>query len=389
MNITSGGFVLAEILEQVDSLPSPPGVAVEVLRLTADDSCCIDDLAQVIARDPVLAAKILKLSNSSLFRRGEDVTTLDRAMMVLGLKTVKLMALSFSLASSLPQASNSGSGFDLQAYWRASLTLAVAARALGVLTRSRNSDEAFLCGLLARIGQLALSEAMPERYRAVIEQSPDNLPDADLERRHLDFDHHDVGAALLESWGMPAMISQAIRLMGTSELPTELDQRSRQLGVVLELARHATTVLCESRKGPALHSLHELCREHHGLDEAEVDSFLIGLQGGIAETAQLLNIDALESIPHDRILEKARMQMVNISLGTALDLQQSSNRARELEQERDAFEEKAMTDKLTGIRNRAFFDETLRDVVVARRNGEYSVELGLLVVDIDHFKKFN
>ena len=89
-------------LTQAENLPSLPTVALEVIQLTQDDDCTIDLLAQTISCDPALAAKLLKLSNSSLFTMGQDVTTLSRAAMVLGLKTVKLMSLSFSLVESLP-----------------------------------------------------------------------------------------------------------------------------------------------------------------------------------------------------------------------------------------------------------------------------------------------
>ena len=69
------------------------------------------------ARDPVLAAKLLKLSNSSLFTVGREITTLQRAMMILGMKTVKLMSLSFSLVGTVPR-NGAEAGFDIEEYWR-------------------------------------------------------------------------------------------------------------------------------------------------------------------------------------------------------------------------------------------------------------------------------
>ena len=142
---------LPEAILKAENLPSPPSVAMEVLRLTGDDGVGIDDLAAVISRDPALSAKLLKLSNSSLFRRGAEVLTLDRATMVLGLKTVKLMALSFSLAGTLPRDATNGNCFNYQAYWMQSLTMAVAGRSLAQLVRSRNYDEAFMCGTAAEV----------------------------------------------------------------------------------------------------------------------------------------------------------------------------------------------------------------------------------------------
>ena len=90
-------------IAKAENLPSPPTVAVEILRLSNDENASVESLAKVISRDPVLSAKLLKLANSSVFRRGSEVTSLDNAAMRLGMKTVKLMALSFSLANELPR----------------------------------------------------------------------------------------------------------------------------------------------------------------------------------------------------------------------------------------------------------------------------------------------
>ncbi|MCB9833503.1 MAG: GGDEF domain-containing protein [Planctomycetes bacterium] len=381
---------LPEAILKAENLPSPPSVAMEVLRLTGDDGVGIDDLAAVISRDPALSAKLLKLSNSSLFRRGAEVLTLDRATMVLGLKTVKLMALSFSLAGTLPRDATNGNCFNYQAYWMQSLTMAVAGRSLAQLVRSRNYDEAFMCGLLARIGQLTMAECTPDSYGEVVEFCAGSQPTADIERRFLGYDHVTVGAALLERWEMPAQIWRSIlHAADPAQLPADADPTVEDLAWVLHLAAYATTVICDSRKGPALHALHELAAARYQISDAEIDSFLIGLQNGISETAQLLNVDLGEKESHERIIELARMQMVNISLGTAADLQQTAHRAAELEREKQELTLRASTDKLTGIRNRAHFDDLLKQTVRQRMAGERSDALGLLVLDVDHFKRFN
>lgn len=381
---------LPDSILKADSLPSPPAVAMEVLRLTGDDGVSIDDMAAVISRDPALSAKLLKLSNSSLFRRGAEVLTLDRATMVLGLKTVKLMALSFSLAGKLPREATNGGCFDYQAYWMQSLTMAVAGRSLGLLVKSRYFDEAFMCGLLSRIGQLTMSECIPVEYGEVVEFCAGGLPTLDVERRVLGYDSAEVGATLLKNWEMPAQVWLSIYYSADpSRLPADIDPTVEDLAWILRLAAFATTVICDSRKGPAMHALHELAAARYGIGEAEIDSFLIGLQAGISETAALLNVDLGEKESHERIIEKARMQMVNISLGTAVDLRETTHRAEELEREKQELAIRANTDKLTGIKNRAHFDDMLKQTVRRRMAGEAAKSLGLLVLDVDHFKSFN
>lgn len=378
---------LPDIIANAENLPSPPAVAVEVLRLTRDDSVSIEELASVISRDPALAAKLLKLSNSSLFRRGDEVTTVERATMMLGLKTVKLMALSFSLAEALPR--EGGSRYDYDAYWRHSLITAVAARSLARLVKNRLFDEGFMAGLLSRIGQLAMAETLGDQFSEVCDTVTGALPTTDSEQRVLGFDHHQVGSALLESWELPAVIVNAVRYQGTPADFAGEEALESNFVYIMHMALHATSVICDSRKGPALQSLNDLATEHFELPESEVEAFLIGLQTGIAETASLLNIDLGDTVPHDEILQNARMQMVNISLGTAMDLKQTTDRAEKLEREKQELREQATTDKLTGLPNRHAFEDFLRDSIAARCRGEHEDMLGLLIMDVDKFKNFN
>ena len=111
---------VSELLEGVDRLPSIPAVALEIVRLTEDENCTLDEFAAVLSRDPALSGKVLRMANSSLFNLNSPVSTLQRATMVLGMRTVKLTSLTFSLAASLP---SEGDGpFDLREYWRANGT---------------------------------------------------------------------------------------------------------------------------------------------------------------------------------------------------------------------------------------------------------------------------
>jgi len=189
---------LPESIGTSQRLPSIPTVALEVLKITRNPEATIKDLSSAVSRDPALAAKILKLANSSHFRRANDITTLHKATMMLGMKTVKLMALSFSLTSKLPQQGQVAS-FDFVEYWRHSLVVAVTGRSFGRLVKSPNADEAFLCGLLSRLGQLVIANSVPDDYSSVIEKTDAKLPSAETESQVLRFDHHRVGAALLAS----------------------------------------------------------------------------------------------------------------------------------------------------------------------------------------------
>ena len=383
---------LPDFVAQAENLPSLPAVALEVLRLTQDENSTIEDLANVLQSDPVLSAKLLKLSNSSLFNMGQEVTTLERATMVLGMKTVKLMSLSFSLASSMPQ---SGVGnFDFPAYWQRSLVAGVAGRSLGRLTGSPFGDEAFLCGLLSHIGQLVLSQCMEEDYSEVLEAAGDCWPSVQLEERMLGFSHADIAGALLTEWGLPRTVAVPVSFMyRLNKLPADIEGDLREFTFLMAVTGLVVQVLCdtdaEAGSTKAFEKLYELCEKRFHLSQREMDAFLIGLEGGIRETAEMLNVDLPEGLDNEKLVAQARGQIVNISLDTTADLRSAERRADDLSVRNKELVDKAHTDKLTQLANRAAFDEALAKEIDARMSGRIPRCLGLIMIDVDKFKVFN
>ena len=151
----------------------------------------------------------------------------------------------------------------------------------------------------------------------------------------------------------------------------------------------AEEVLCGEAKGESLARLHATAQSVLGMGPEEVDAFLVGLQSGIEETADLLELALPDGQGHEDLLNTARMQMMQVSLGAAMDLQHAERRTLELEDEKRQLKSEATTDALTGIPNRKAFDEFLDEQVRARIQGKVPRALGVILLDVDHFKKFN
>jgi len=381
---------LPEAIATADNLPSPPTVATEVLMLTQRDDAKFGELAEVISNDPALAAKILKLANSAAFRRGEEVSSLEVAGMRLGMKALRLMALSFSLTETIPRDGEEDDPFNYVAYWRYSMTTAVAGRALAKLLRNPKADEAFMCGLLGRFGQIVMAQAIPELYREAVMKVHSRLPTAEVERETLGYDFHEVGGALLKSWLVPSLICETVRHYGTPGGDDGLDADTQALIKIMTIAEHMAGVICDhdAQKGVALQLAHATAEEMFGIVEEDLDSCIIDMEEAVSETASLLSTQ-VEAREYTDIINKARQQMMNISLDTTIDLRESESRTRELEDKYKELEAIAGTDGLTGIANRAHFDRVLHEVVSERLAAESGHALGLLILDIDHFKVFN
>lgn len=387
MSESTTEFELPATLAQADNLPSIPAVAMEVLQLAKDANAGIEDFASVIELDPALSTQLLKLSNSSLFSLGQEVITLPQATMVLGLKTVQLMSLSFSLASSLPKSGSCGS-FEYSKYWKRCIVSAVAGRQLCKLLNIKATDEAFMCGLLSHIGQLVMVRCMPEQYEEVLLKAGERWPRADDEQSVLGYESTDVSYALLREWGLPSLICLSIGYQHKPKaLPENTNESTRNLTWVMRVCNLAVQIICDEEKGDGLAKLTSVSTKL-GVHPDHIERFLLNLEYGVRETADLLDIDIGATNYHE-IVEEARTQMMQISLGNAVDLQRVERRASHLESENRELMVESTTDKLTGVANRAGFDKALAAQLESRTGEEIKNTLGLVILDVDHFKNFN
>ncbi|MFC1758427.1 HDOD domain-containing protein [Planctomycetota bacterium] len=381
--MTSSTLQLPDLIQDASKLPSLPAVALEILRLTKDPNADIDQLTRAISLDPAMSVRLLKLANSPQYRRDREVTNLNHATVVLGFKTIKLLALSFSLADSLPR-SGKNDRFDFAEYWRHSLTTAVAAQAMARLVKVPCGDEAFLAGLLLRIGQLVMATTVGKKYTDVVERSESPLPTADDERDVLGFDYHHVGQSLLALWGLPHVLVESVaQCNAPASSSFELDDDVKVMCQLLKIGDAVSALVGETAdKGRTLKSLYAMAKEFFGLAEEEIDDMVVSLQNRVHETAAVLDVELSDDIDFGMIVDEARAQMLVVSLDTVADLSAAEERV-------EAFDIASRTDKLTGLPNRAYFDSRLQEVIAARLNGKNSCALGILIVDVDKFKSFN
>jgi len=379
--------VAAHLLDGVTDLPSVPAIALEIVRLTEDENCSLDQFAAVLSRDPALASKVLRFANSSLYGLSTPASNLQQATMVLGTRAVKLMSLSFSLAGSLP--SKSSGGFDIHQYWRRSVLCAVAARGLAEREASSLADEAFLCGLLSRIGQLVLGHCRPDVYAELGNAPGQPWPLPAQERRALGCDGYEIGGALLRRWSLPDFLCGAITCAADpSRLPSAASEEARSLAQILHSASLCEELFCGDPQEVHASELFARLQRAGGMDGEEIESFLAALESSVAETAKMLDME-IDPIHTAEILEAAQHRMLDESLGIASEAQQARQHAARLEMRNRVLNDKAHSDALTGLENRAAFDEELSRLAMAPGSGDSGGGVGLILFDVDHFKSCN
>lgn len=210
------------ILAAIDDLPPFPPVAARLLELLDDPDSSAADIARAISRDQALAAKVLRIGNSSFYGFAQQVTSLPQAVVVLGLRTVRDLV----LLDSLPLRSRGKQMSEVeQMLWLHSVGAAFAARFLAMRGSWIDSDAAFLCGLFHDVGQLLLNQVAPSAYAEVWKEIVGGRPPVEAEMARFGIGHNEVGAEAFRRWELPGPAG-AVALDHHKD-PNELDPLGR------------------------------------------------------------------------------------------------------------------------------------------------------------------
>ncbi len=359
------------------NLPSLPSVAMKVLELTRDPGTSISAIAHAVQSDPALSMRVLKTVNSSYYGLTVPCPSISRAMSLLGLNMVKSIVLGFSLVDMTRTASN-GTGFDLQEYWRRVMYSATAARALAIQVRISDPEEAFVGALVQDVGMLACLAALRDDYLKVLEDSPECHDEIrHHEREVLGFDHASVGEQLAKRWRLPTQICECI---GRHHTPDRASQGNLRLVRAVALANLMSTAMLHHEDAVRRTDMYSSAREWFELAPETVKELVQQARKGARELAKELDLSLGAPPDLTEILSQAHEQM--------LSAQEEVNReAAELRKNQEELVRKSQTDGLTGVYNRAYYDQTLRKAFDDARAQGGSV--GVAFIDADKFKSVN
>lgn len=285
-------------------LPTIPAIAMRILDLTQDVNMSVQDLAATIEHDQAIAAKVLRTVNSSFYGLRRPCTNINQALVMLGMSTVKTLALSFSLVSSLR--CRSSGDFDHIAYWRRSVYSAAAARLIAREACLPNADEAFLGALLQDIGMMAMYQALGESYLAIVKAAPDHSDLAALELAELELQHADIGAMLAQRWKLPAELIIAIKYHGQpSASPVQHEPLVRSVG----LANIACDALTARHPGPALRRFLDCAAGWFQLPADAAEHLLRQITAAAQQVSSLFALKIGETVDADAILIRAQHQL--------------------------------------------------------------------------------
>lgn len=279
--------------KRIETLPPLPAIVPAVIEATSANGASAELIAEVLRRDPTVAAKVLRIANSPFYSRNGDITDISRAVVRLGVMAVRNLVIGLCAGSALRAVGKARQGHAL--LWYHSVATAAASELIAREVGYPLPEEAFTAGLLHDFGQLAMLVTQPSLFEQVATQSsPGDKRFLHREREAFGMDHTEAGEEILRHWGLPSILRNAARNHHTSSseeftkcrltaIVALADTLTQRMGIGLDF-----TTGTSPRAQAALDALN--------LSHQEAFRFAQILPARIAETQQML--DQADRIGH-------------------------------------------------------------------------------------------
>ena len=185
-----------------------PDACFKIKALMEDEDSVIEDFANVISIDPSMTSRLLQIANSAIYSFPGEISTISRAITIIGTQAIYNMMLVDVAASAFKHFSNQA--IDLKRFWRMSVFCGLASKNLAIKAGIRDIERLFVAGLLQNFGELIVAKITPELAQQCEKYSAQVLP-WPLQKSTLGFTYTDVSAQLLEIWQIPEKIILPIR----------------------------------------------------------------------------------------------------------------------------------------------------------------------------------
>jgi two-component system cell cycle response regulator len=376
-------------------LPTLPSVAMKLLELARDPETEFRDVIEVVKTDPAITTKILKAANSSFFGFQSPVTSIERAVPLLGTTVVTTLALSFSLVDAAMSSGPLAQHYS--DYWRQSIVQAVAAESLAERYAKPLSGDCFLTGLLLDLGRLAILKTSSQQYLPVLaewEARGGSLPQ--IEREQLGVDHVAIGIELMRVWKLPAPLIETVSRhhWPAEQIVAELLQTKNAGEEIVAIAAAVGDYFCTSDKGAALARIEQFASAFFQLDRPGVEAYLAMTRERIDRAGNMFAVDFEGLGSSVDLMAEASEQLAQVAVrehmaSTRVEMQRDAveHANQELESKNQELQELATRDPLTRLYNRAFFGEALNAAIAAASRSAGMI--AVLYSDIDHFKRLN
>ena len=202
--------------KDISDLPTIPAVVSKVVSQLENKLADPDEIADLILSDQVLAARVIRVVNSPLYHRRDQITSVKRALMLIGFKSVREMILTSYFIEGLKEKDQP---FDMKMFWSHSFAVGALSRRIAGIVNYKDIEKAYLVGILHDIGKVFLGHYCKDEYgRMLAGIQNTRIATHDAEYNYFGTTHSEVGLCLAQRWNFPAEYGEVISCHHSSEM---------------------------------------------------------------------------------------------------------------------------------------------------------------------------
>jgi len=225
---------IEQIIASLDQLPSLPIVVTKIINMVNDPEVDFKKVADEISRDQAITADILRISNSAYYSKGKEITSVDRAIVTLGIKEVKDIVV-ISTAKQVLNKPIVGYDLDKGDLWKHNLIVAIVAKKMALDKKKRSiADTIFTGGILHDVGKTVLALFVANTFKDILALAQEKQVSFSIaEHEIMGFDHQEIGEKVLEKWQFPEVLRAIVRY---HHQPMSAPQQYREAVSIVHIA---------------------------------------------------------------------------------------------------------------------------------------------------------
>jgi putative nucleotidyltransferase with HDIG domain len=196
---------LEQYTREIERIPTIPVISKEVLTLLSDEDVSIKKLAQVIEKDQAMTVRILRIANSAFYGTLSRVSSIDHALVILGIAEIKSILMAFSIRDFFRNAK--GNSFDRNRFWKHAVICSQVAKYLARYFKIPSDETLFLSGLIHDMGKVVFDQYFHEEFVKIVAFINENhVTFSEAEKQVIGVTHYQVAAKLLQQWQFPQKV---------------------------------------------------------------------------------------------------------------------------------------------------------------------------------------
>ena len=197
-----------QMVAKIDDLPTIPAVATQVLQLLDQPDVQIEEVADLMLSDQVMTARVMKMINSPVYKPGHEITSLKRALVYLGLRHIREVALTTSFINAFDETSGA---FDIGTFWEHSFGVGMVSKIIAEKIGYPDLEKAYISGIIHDIGEVFLSNYLRDEFQQVLDSIKDKpVKLVEAEALQLGTTHCEIGLCMARKWNFPEAYCEVI-----------------------------------------------------------------------------------------------------------------------------------------------------------------------------------